>query len=100
MLQLVWVEHNQTCYITARDLDADAAQQIKDFVQQQQHQQQTVQNGDGQDAAVTGPSMLPADGQDQPVNSRRCRIIPYGVTPALQQWMSQQQVCITSLHFA
>jgi hypothetical protein len=91
---LIWVP-NQTGYITARDLDAATASHIKQYIQQQQQhsQQQQQQEGDGQESL---------QGQEHQYQQKAAataaagggswQLVPYGVTPALQQWMAEHQV--------
>jgi hypothetical protein len=85
-LQLIWVP-NQSAYITARDLDADTAKQIRTFLQQ--HAPKAA------DSTCSGDINGTVQQQPQqagPWDYSWCQMIPYGATPALQQWMAEQQV--------
>lgn len=93
-LQLIWVA-NQTPYITARDLDAATANQVKQVIQQQEQQQQ--QNGQQHSSAPDPAEQQQPEQQDAAAGAVASstdgwHLVPYGVTPALQQWMAEHQV--------
>lgn len=85
-LQLIWVP-NQTGYITARDLDAATARHIKQYIQQQQQQK-----NDGHGCVHEEQHEQPQQEATAVASVDGWQLVPYGVTPALQQWMAEHQV--------
>ncbi|KAF6263038.1 hypothetical protein COO60DRAFT_1672706 [Scenedesmus sp. NREL 46B-D3] len=84
--QLIWVP-NQTGYITARDLDAATARHIKQYIQQQQQQK-----NDGHGCVHEEQHEQPQQAATAVASVDGWQLVPYGVTPALQQWMAEHQL--------
>jgi hypothetical protein len=86
---------NQTGYITARDLDAATASDIKQYIQQQLQQRQRQQQQQDATASLHGDD---PQQEEEPTAAAAAagfgswQLVPYGVTPALQQWMAEHQV--------
>jgi hypothetical protein len=83
---LIWVP-NQTGYITARDLDAATASHVKQHIQQRQQQQQ-----DEESLQDDGAQQEQQRAAAAAAGLSSWQLVPYGVTPALQQWMAEHQV--------
>jgi hypothetical protein len=87
---LIWVP-NQTGYITARDLDAATASHVRQHIQQRQQQQQQDEES-LQDDGAQQEQQRAAAAAAAAAGLSSWQLVPYGVTPALQQWMAEHQV--------